>query len=155
MYGPPGQIKGPIWLPPVNIEWLLAVILVIFGANIEVVPEEYRSYVASPLIVFIGMLVAAGLAALGMIPLAFATAFSLVNLVRIIPKRRTTNSAGKGGSSQGSQGSQGNPGVKEGFVPSGTLDWVIPNKKWFVEKVLMERPVAIQEKEVSTYPIQA
>jgi len=152
MHGPPGQIRGPIWLPPVNTEWLLAVILVIFGANIEVVHEEYRSYIASPLIVFIGMLVAAGLAALGMIPLAFAAAFVLVNLVRIIPKKQPTKSAGKG---SGSGSSKGSPGVKEGFVPSGTLDWVIPNKKWFVEKVLMERPVAIQEKEVSTYPIQA
>jgi hypothetical protein len=45
--------------------------------------------------------------------------------------------------------------VKEGFVPAGALDWVTTNKKWFVEKVLMERPVAIQEKEVSTYPVQA
>jgi hypothetical protein len=149
MQGQPGQIKGPIWLPPVNTDWLLAVILVILGANIEVVPEEYRSYIASPLIVFVGMLVAAGLAAVGMIPLAFATAFALVNLVRIIPKKQTARS------SQSSQSSQSSPGVKEGFVPSGTLDWVIPNKKWFVEKVLMERPVAIQEKEVSTYPIQA
>jgi len=151
MHGPPGQIRGPIWLPPVNTEWLLAVILVIFGANIDVVLEEYRSYIASPLIVFIGMLVAAGLAALGMIPLAFAAAFVLVNLVRIIPKKQTTKSAGKGSGSS----SKSSPGVKEGFVPAGALDWVTTNKKWFVEKVLLERPVAIQEKEVSTYPIQA
>ena len=152
MYGPPGQMKGPIWLPPVNIDLLLAVILVIFGANIEIVPESYRIYVATPLVVFVGMLVAAGLAALGCIPLAFATAFALVNLVRIIPKKQTTSSTGKG---KGKGSNQSSPGVKEGFVPAGALDWVTTNKKWFVEKVLMERPVAIQEKEVSTYPVQA
>lgn len=144
MYGPPAQIKGPIWLPPLNIDLLLAVILIIFGANVEVIPEQYRIYMATPLVVFLGMLVAAGLAALGAIPLAFALAFALVNLVRIIPKKKGKGPTGKR-----------SPGVKEGFVPSGTLDWVIPNKKWFVEKVMMERPVAIQEKEVSTYPIQA
>ena len=154
MQGLPGQFKGPIWLPPVNTEWLLAVILVIMGANVEIVPEQYRAYIASPLIIFIGMLVASGVAALGFIPLAFATAFALVNLVRIIPKNpvKRLNTKGSGSSNKGNQG---NPGVKEGFVPSGTLDWVTTNKKWFVEKVLLERPVAIQEKEVSTYPIQA
>lgn len=126
-------------MPPINADWIAAATLVIVGANIEIVPVDYRQYIAHPLAILVGMLVAAGLAALGMVPLAFATAFALVNLVRIIPKKAA--------------GSKRNPGTKEGFVPSGAIDWVTTNKKWFVEKVLMERPVAIQEKEVSTYPI--
>jgi len=121
---------------------IVAAILIVMGANIEIVPDKYRIYIANPLAILVGMLIAAGFAALGMIPLAFATAFALVNLVRIIPKKP-------------SAARKGSPGVKEGFVPSGAIDWVITNKKWFVEKVLMERPIAIQEKEVSTYPIQA
>ena len=138
MQAPLPQFRGPIWLPPVNIDTLAVIMLVIFGANIDIIPDEYRKYIANPLAILIGMLVVAGFAALGAVPLAFAIAFALVNLVRIIPK----NSAKKP-----------SPGVKEGFVPSGAIDWVTTNKKWFVEKVLMERPVAIQEKEVSTYPI--
>jgi hypothetical protein len=47
------------------------------------------------------------------------------------------------------------PGVTEAFQPAGALEWVTNNKKWFVEKVLKEKPIAIQEKEVPTYPIQA
>ena len=137
-YPPP--FKGAIWMPPVSVDLLSAVILVIIGANIEVIPEQYRAYIANPIAIFVGMLIAAGFAALGMIPLAFATAFALVNLVRIMPVKKIQKAV---------------PGAKEGFVPSGTFDWVIPNKKWFVEKVLMEKPIAIQEKEVSTYPIQA
>ena len=84
------------------------------------------------------MLISAGLASLKLIPMALAVAFFLVNLIRLMPKKEVNT-----------------PGTKEGFVPSGTLDWVTTQKKWFVEKVLLERPLAIQEKEVATYPIQA
>jgi len=145
MQAPPPQphVSGgkqpPIWLPPVQVDWFIAVVLVILGSNIETVPDEWRVYVATPLAVFVGMMMSAGLAGMGMIPVAFAMAFFLVNLVRIMPKKKVVRKA--------------SPGVKEGFVPSGTMDWVTTNKKWFVEKVLMERPIAIQEKEVSTYPV--
>jgi len=145
MQAPPPQphVSGgkqpPIWLPPVQVDWFIAVVLVILGSNIETVPDEWRVTIATPLTVFVGMMMSAGLAAMGLIPVAFAMAFFLVNLVRIMPKKKVVRKA--------------SPGVKEGFVPSGTMDWVTTNKKWFVEKVLMERPIAIQEKEVSTYPV--
>ena len=43
----------------------------------------------------------------------------------------------------------------EGFlVASNTVDWVTNSKRWFVERVLHERPVGIQEKDVNTYPVQ-
>jgi hypothetical protein len=43
---------------------------------------------------------------------------------------------------------------KEGFMnASSTVDWVTNSKRWFVEKVLMEKPLAIQEKDVATYPV--
>lgn len=128
----------PVWIPPVSPDLLVAFVLVVIGSNIELVPNEYRPYVANPLVIFVGMFITAGLAGMGMIPTAFAVAFCLVNLVRVMPQKKKVS-----------------PGAKEGFVPSGTLDWVTTNKKWFVEKVLMERPVAIQEKEISTYPVQS
>lgn len=90
------------------------------------------------------MFISAGLAALKQIPIAFAVAFFLVNLLRIMPIAIKKVAAAT------------TPGVKEGFFqPSGTIDWVTTQKKWFVEKVLKEKPIAIQEKEVDTYPIQA
>lgn len=139
------QAGGPIWLPPVEFEWIVATILVILGANIEKMPAEYHTKLANPLIFLVGMLFSAGLAALKQIPIAFATAFFLVNLIRLMPKKDFQKHIHPGSDKQ----------VKEGFIPSGTLDWVTTQKKWFVEKVLHERPIAIQEKEVSTYPIQA
>ena len=145
MQAPPqvgAQLSGgripPVWIPPIRPDILLAFVLVVVGSNVEQIPEEYRHYISNPLVIFVGMFVCAGLAAMGVIPIAFAVAFCLVNLVRIMPQSKKPS-----------------PGVKEGFVPSGTMDWVTTNKKWFVEKVLMERPVAIQEKEISTYPVQS
>ena len=42
----------------------------------------------------------------------------------------------------------------EGYLnASETVDWVTNSKRWYVEKVLKERPMAIQEKDVSTYPV--
>jgi hypothetical protein len=141
------QVSGPNWLPPIQIDWIFATVLVILGANIEKIPDTYHSQLANPLIFLIGMLFSAGLAALKQIPIAFAIAFFLVNLIRLMPKKELSKEHHPGKKPEGS--------TKEGFVPSGTMDWVTTQKKWFVEKVLHERPVAIQEKEVATYPIQS
>jgi hypothetical protein len=141
------QAGGPNWLPPIQIDWIIATILVIVAANIEKLPEVYHSKLANPLIFLVGMLFSAGLAALKQIPIAFAIAFFLVNLIRLMPKKEL----GK----EHHPGKKSEVGKIEGFVPSGTMDWVTTQKKWFVEKVLHERPVAIQEKEVATYPIQS
>ena len=132
------QEVGPNWLPPIQVEWLVSVFLIIIGANVEQIPIEYHKTLSNPLVFLTGMLISAGLASLKLIPMALAVAFFLVNLIRLMPKKEVNT-----------------PGTKEGFVPSGTLDWVTTQKKWFVEKVLFERPLAIQEKEVATYPIQA
>jgi hypothetical protein len=133
------EAGGPIWLPPIEPELILAIALILAGANIEQVPTEYHATLSNPLVFFLGMLVSAGLASMKNVPMALAVAFFLVNLIRLLPKKSIVV-----------------PGKKEGFmVPSGTLDWVTTQKKWFVEKVLLERPVAIQEKEVVTYPIHS
>ena len=44
--------------------------------------------------------------------------------------------------------------VREGFLCGApTIDWVANDKRWWVERVLKERPLGIQEKDVATYPI--
>jgi hypothetical protein len=129
----------PLWLPPVQIDLLVAITLVIAGANIEMVPEIYRDHVSTPLVFLVGMFIVAGLAAMKELPIAFAVAFCLVNIIRIAPKKAANKT---------------NPGT-EGFQPAGTVDWVTTHKKWFVEKVLKENPKGIQDKEATTYPIHA
>ncbi len=51
---------------------------------------------------------------------------------------------------------RGSPSFKEGFGSGGeTSVQVIPtNKKWFVERVLHENPIAIEEEKVITSPVQ-
>ena len=44
---------------------------------------------------------------------------------------------------------------QEGFGnPSGTVDWVTNNKRWFAEVVLKEKPMGIKERDVATFPVQ-
>jgi len=129
--------------PPLSFEIIVSAILVIGGSTVEMVPEAYINIITNPLVFIVGMLLSAGLAAYRHIILAFAVAFFLVNLLRIMPKKITKKAV------------KVSPGVTEAFQPAGALEWVTNNKKWFVEKVLKEQPIAIQEKDVSTYPIQA
>lgn len=129
--------QSPIWMPPIQIDLLVSFVIIIFGANIEKIPAEYHQNLTNPLIFIVGVCIAAGLASAKYIAISFAISFCLVNIIRLIPINSTPKKA---------------PG-KEGFEPSGTLDWVTTNKKWFVEKVMNESPIAIIDKEVSTYPI--
>lgn len=134
--------------PPITSDTIITILLVIAGSMIEIIPVQYHSIISNPLVFLTGMILSAGLASMNYIPMAFAVAFFLVNILRIMPKKTIKKTITK-------TITISNPGSKEGFEPSGAIDWVTNNKKWFVEKVLMEKPVAIQEKEVSTYPVQA
>jgi hypothetical protein len=138
-----GVIQSPLYLaPPITLFNTIGLGLIVSGSVIEMLPDEYEKYITNPLVIICGMFISAGCAAVNEIPLAFAVAFFLVNILRIIPKKVYNNKVVA-------------PGVKEGFNPAGTIDWVTTHKKWFVEKVLKEKPIAIQEKEVATYPVQA
>lgn len=144
----PGQQQNINIGPPITPEAIIAILLIIGASMIEVVPQQYHALLSNPLVFLVGMLLAAGLAAGNQIPIAFAVAFFLVNLLRIMPKKIIKKTVTKTTTIT-------SPGVKEAFQPSGAIDWVTNHKKWFVEKVLKEKPVAIQEKEVATYPIQS
>jgi predicted membrane protein len=147
--------------PPIGPHIIIALVLIIFASMIELIPQEYHGLLTNPIIFLVGMFLIAGLASINLIPLAFAVAFLLVNLLRIMPKKSIKSSETKiinPGIKEISESKESKElkEIKEGFViPSGTIDWVNNKKKWFVEKVLMEKPIGIQEKEVSTYPVQA
>jgi hypothetical protein len=131
--------------PPISLYNFIGLLFIMAGAFIENVPLAYHKYLTNPLVFICGMFISAGLASVKQMPIAFAVAFFLVNLLRIMPITAANKKAAAAA-----------PGVKEGFFqPAGTIDWVTTQKKWFVEKVLKEKPIAIQEKEVETYPVQA
>jgi hypothetical protein len=119
----------PIWHPPVHISWIVSIVLLVIAANAEEIPHKVRSILLNPF-VFFGVVVSClFLFDYGYMNLTFSIMFVLL-IVWAIQRR------------------------KEGFAPSGTLDWVTNDKRWFSEVVLKEKPIAIQDKDVATYPVQ-
>lgn len=136
MSAPPLAFPGgsipfkPLWYPPIESQWIATILLVFFGAVAGRIPQTIRSYIIKPVVFFtIALLVMVSLH-FQLIPVAFALSFFLLAVW----------------SAQLSS--------KEGFLDgASTLDWVTNSKRWFVEKALKEKPLAIQEKDVSTLPI--
>jgi hypothetical protein len=126
-----GFLNGmkPIWHPPIHISWIISIILLVVSANAEEIPEKYQKMVLHPIAFFAIIVGSLVFFEYGYIHLTFATLFFLIIVWAIRHK-------------------------KEGFSPSGTLDWVTNKKLWFSEDVLKEKPIAIQDKNVATYPIQ-
>ncbi len=132
---PPPGVGGflfngkPLWHPPISVSWILTIVLLVISANSEEISPEIRKLILHPIGFFVTVLCGIMSYDYGYPHVCFALLFFLL-MVWSISKR------------------------KEGFSPSGTLDWVTNNKRWFSEVVLKEKPIAIQEKDVTTYPVQ-
>jgi len=120
-----------LWHPPIASKWILTGLVLFAGATAERWNPGIRSLFVNPIIFFITALSAISIYQIGFPPAAFAILFLLLNAWSVtIPK-------------------------KEGFLNgTNTVDWVTNSKRWFVEEVLSERPLAIQEKGVATYPVE-
>jgi hypothetical protein len=122
----------PIYYPPVSVKWIITGLIVFVGAVANKISSEMRQKFAHPFGFFLTSLAALAMYQLGFPPAAFAILFFLL----------MTWSAEVSAK-------------QEGFLnASPTVDWVQNSKRWFVEKVLKERPLGIQEKEVLTLPVQ-
>ena len=131
----PVQVMKPIWYPPVSVLWIATVLVVFFGAVVNRVPPALIATFTSPAGFFGTALAAIACIKLDAIPLGFAILFFLLSAWAIRQFR--------------------SPEGTEGFLDgSNIVDWVTNSKRWYVEKVLKERPLGIQEKDVSTYPVQ-
>lgn len=128
---PGGSIPfKPLWYPPIESQWIATILLVFCGAVAGRIPQTIRSYIIKPVVFFTIALLVMVCLHFQLIPVAFALSFFLLAVW----------------SAQLSS--------KEGFLDgASTLDWVTNSKRWFVEKALKEKPLAIQEKDVSTLPI--
>lgn len=126
----PQQLQ-PIWYPPITVKWIITGLIVFAGAVAPRIPDDYRAYVAHPVGFFLIAIASLAMYQWGFPPAAFALMFFLLSVWSAHQTRET-----------------------EGFLnASPAVDWVNNSKRWYVEKVLRERPLAIQEKEVSTYPV--
>jgi hypothetical protein len=121
----------PIWYPPITVKWIITCLIVFAGAVAPRIPDNYRSYVAHPLGFFLIALISLAMYQWGFPPAAFALMFFLLAVWSAHQTRET-----------------------EGFLSAApAVDWVNNSKRWYVEKVLHEKPLGIQDKEVSTYPV--
>jgi len=122
----------PIWHPPVAGQWIVAIVIVFAGAVANRIPHPIRQVYTNPIGFFLTGVAAIVLLRFEFVPVAFAVLFALLSIWAVEQFD-----------------------LPEGFLNgSNTVDWVTNSKRWWVEKVLKESPVAIQEKDVDTYPVQ-
>lgn len=135
----PVQALKPIWHPPISVLWIATVLVVFFAAVVNRVPPAVIAMFTSPAGFFGTALAAIACIKLEAIPLGFTILFFLLSAWAIRQFRSP----------------EGTEGTTEGFLDgSNIVDWVTNSKRWYVEKVLKERPLGIQEKDVNTYPVQ-
>ena len=128
--GPGSHPSGPIWHPPIAGTWIVVIVVVFLGAVANRIPHQLRFYIIQPVGFFLIALSAMVCYWMGFYAGTFAIFFFLLSIWSAEARS------------------------PEGFLnASNTVDWVTNSKKWFVEKVLKEQPIAIQEKDVSTFPI--
>jgi hypothetical protein len=125
----------PIWMPPLSFATILTILFIIGAAQADKLPSVIPQTMIHPVGFILTVLIAISLYEYNSIPLAVALVVLLLSVWAAHHKS-----------------------PQEGFVPfvpSGTIDWVNNDKqKWFVERVLRETPVGIQDKNVATYPVQ-
>jgi len=125
-------MNTPLWYPPIEVKWAATLFLVFAGAVANKIGPDIRRQFTNPLGFFITALLGFAIFEYGYPPLAFAIFFFLLSIWAVQQSKQA-----------------------EGFlVATNAVDWVTNSKRWFVEKVLRERPLGIQERDVNTYPVQ-
>lgn len=123
----------PIYYPPVAMKWILTGLIVFAGAVANKLDPAIRQKITSMFGFFTTALLALAVYQVGFPPAAFAILFFLLSVWAAQVSYKA-----------------------EGFLTAtNTVDWVQNSKRWWVEKVLKERPAGIQEKEVNTLPVQS
>jgi len=129
-FGNPGG-GGAIYNPPIASKWIFTGLIVFAGAVADRWNPNVRKAIVHPIGFFLTALCAISAYQLGFPPAAFAILFLLLSVWATTMSNHT-----------------------EGFLNGASVDWVTNGKRWWVEKVLKERPVAIQDKDVATYPVE-
>ena len=128
-FGNPGS--SAIYNPPIATKWIFAGLIVFAGAVADRWNPNVRAAFVHPIGFFLTALVAISAYQAGFPPAAFAILFMLLSVWATTLPNKT-----------------------EGFLNGASVDWVTNGKRWWVEKVLKERPLGIQDKDVATYPVE-
>lgn len=152
---PPPAVGGalfppvPLWYPPMSMKWIGTGFLVFAGAAAHKMPSNIRGFFASPLGFFATALVALFVFQRGFEPAAFAILFMLLMMWSATQTRVA----------EGMTVGNFLTSTTEGFLCPSSVPMTVdynpdPKQRWFVERVLGEGGVGVQEKDVATYPVQ-
>jgi hypothetical protein len=127
-------------MPPLSFATLVTLACIVGAAQADKLPSVIPTTLLHPVGFILTVLIAISFYEYNSIPLAISL---ILLLLSVWASHHDTAKV---------------PASSEGFlpfVPSGTIDWVNDDKqKWFVERVLRETPMGIQDKNVATYPVQ-
>jgi hypothetical protein len=143
----------PIWYPPIELKWIGTGLIVFAGAVANRVQPRIRNLFTSPTGFFLTALASVLMFKYGFKPAAFAILFFLLNAWAASIAEASEGWRGGGGGGAAIGGHTANDYALEPFLNASNTDWVTNHKRWFVERVLKEDPIAIQEKDVRTYPV--
>lgn len=125
-----------LWHPPFSVSTIGTIILIFLGSFPKDNPKLFKTLFMAPIGFFTGVLIAVLLILNDQMMLAFALLFWLLSLWAhtIVSKAHS---------------------YSEGFLstPAGLMDWVTNSNTWYVERVLKEKPLGIQDKSVVTFPV--
>jgi hypothetical protein len=142
----------PIWYPPVSMKWLATGLLLFLGAVAHRVKPHLRQYFVTPFGFFGTAVLAYVLYESVFPPMAFALLFVLLMMWSAQMSNEEGWRGGGGGEAIGGRAAGSGEEV-DMFLNYSDMDYVNNNKRWFVERVLKEKPLGIQEKDVATYPV--
>lgn len=141
----------PLWYPPMSLKWILTGLVVFAGAVANRLKPSVRALFTGPVGFFGSAVAAFAMFKYGFPPLAFAMVFFLLNVWAAEESEAFTNMSPR---ADRYEGQEAYPQFFEGFFANiDSVEPVTNSKRWFVERVLKERPEAILEKGVLTLPI--
>jgi len=148
--GPTPAVGGalptmPLWYPPMSLKWIGTGAIVFAGASAHKMPSRIREFFASPVGFFFTAVAALLMFQRGFAPAAFALLFMLLMMWSASQVR-----VAEGLVAQTKTEGFLNPSSVPAFVDYNPD----PKQRWFVERVLGEGGVGVQEKDVATYPVQ-
>lgn len=132
----------PLWYPPMSLKWIGTGVIVFVGASAHKMPSRVRDFFASAMGFFLTAVGALLMFQHGFVPTAFALLFMLLMMWSASQVRVAEGMVSKK--------------ATEGFLcPSAIVDYnPDPKQRWFIERILGEGGIGIQEKDVVTYPVQ-
>jgi hypothetical protein len=141
----------PIYMPPLSIKTILTIVFILSATQADKLPNQVSQFLLHPIGFILTALIAISAFEYG--APSFAVALILL-LLSVWAAKHSKNQLPYDSNKTFAPFAMNNTESFVPYSPSGTIDWVTEPKKWFVERVLKENPLAIMAKDVQTYPVQ-